>query len=135
GVYGRLMGSKSLLALLVGGCLAWVGLGAYAPLIGLLTGHTIAVAIFGLFLWRGVRPRWPEAEALREQLRYGLPLTITFALTWIISSSDRLLLGWLMDEAAVGVYAVGYDLAQQSLGLLLTIINTAAFPLAVQALE
>lgn len=133
--YGRLLGSKSLLALVVGAWLAWVGLGAFAPLIGLLVGHVLSILLFGLSAWKGVRPRWPQAAVLREQLSYGLPLTVTFALGWIISSSDRLLIGWLLDDHAVGVYAVGYDLAQQSLGLLLVIIYTAAFPLAVNALE
>ena len=133
--YARLLGTKALVALSVGGLLAWFGLGAAAPVAGLIVAHVLAFLVFGLASWRGVLPRWPEATALRSQLRYGLPLTVTFALGWVISGSDRLLLAWLMDEGAVGVYAAGYDLAFQSLTLVLTIINTAAFPLAVKALE
>jgi O-antigen/teichoic acid export membrane protein len=133
--YGRLLGSKAMLSLAVGGALAWIGLGAAAPLIGLLIAHVAAFLIFALVAWRGIAPRWPEAIVLRKQLSYGLPLTVTFALAWVVSGSDRLLLAWLMDEHAVGVYAVGYDLSFQGLTLLLTIINTAAFPLVVNALE
>jgi O-antigen/teichoic acid export membrane protein len=104
-------------------------------LLGLIAGHVLAFSLFGLAAWKGVLPAWPAASQLREQLRYGLPLTVTFALAWVVSGSDRLLLAWLLDEEAAGYYSAGYDLAFQSLTLVVTIINTAAFPLAVDALE
>ena len=133
--YGKLLMSKAALALVIGGWLAWMGLGAYAPLTGLLAGNVIVTTIFGWAVWRRVRPSWAPPEEIRRHLNYGLPLTLTFALGWVLSASDRFLIAWLADDAAVGHYAVGYDLAQQSLGLLLAIVNTAAYPLAVHALE
>lgn len=133
--YGYLLGGKSLLALLVGGWLAWLGLGSQAPLIGLLVGTVLAWLLFGLGAWRGTRPRWPTPLVLREYSAYGLPLAITFALGWVIASSDRFLIAWLIDEAATGVYAAGYDLAQQSLGLALVVVNTAAYPLVIRQFE
>lgn len=135
GRYGGLLGSKAVMALGLGAGLAWAGFGAMAPLIGLLVAHVVAFVLFGLGLWRGTSPRMPETDVLRAHLRYGLPLTVTFALMWVVSGSDRLMLAYFLDEQAVGVYAAGYDLAFQSLTLLLTIINTAAYPLAVTALE
>jgi len=45
------------------------------------------------------------------------------------------LIGWLIDVGSAGQYAVGYDLAQHSIGMLLMIVNLAAYPLAVHALE
>lgn len=133
--YGRLSTTKSLLALGLGGTLAWIGIGAYAPLLGLLAGCVLAVPLFGFAVWRGVRLRWPEAGALREQLHFGLPLIATFALDWIVASSDRILVGWLVGVDAAGLYAVGYDLAQQSLGTVLAVVQVAAYPLVVRALE
>ncbi len=135
GWYGKLLGSKAVIALVVGGLLAWIGLGTMAPLAGLLFAHVTAFLLFGLTAWRGISPSLPQTDLLRSQLHYGLPLTVTFALGWVVSGSDRLLLAWLLDEQAVGIYAAGYDLANQSLTLLLVIINTAAYPLAVKALE
>lgn len=133
--YGRMLGAKTVLALTFGAALASIGLGAAAPMIGLIAGCALAVPLFGLAPWRGVRPVWPTGATLREQLRYGLPLVVTFALGWIIASSDRLLIAWLLDVEAAGRYAVGYDLAQNSLGVLLAIVQVAAYPLAVRALE
>lgn len=133
--YGKLLNSKALIAISVGVLLAWVGLGAAAPILGLFAGYALAFVLFGLAAWKGVRPAWPAATELRTLLSYGLPLTITFALAWVVSSSDRLILAWFLDEGAVGVYSAGYDLVFQAITLLLVIINTAAHPLAVKALE
>lgn len=134
-VYGRILGGKNSLALIIGGTLAAIGFATFAPLLGLLTGALGTWFIFGASSWKGIRPHWPAPSALNNYITYGLPLAITFALGWIVSSSDRVILSWLMNDAATGVYAAGYDLAQQSLGLLIVIVNTAAYPLVMRALE
>src|SRR5690606_31687941 len=66
---------------------------------------------------------------------YGLPLAATSVLAFIVSGSDRFMLAGLIDTAAAGQYAVGYDLAQFTLGLLLNIVNLAAYPLIISAFE
>lgn len=133
--YGRVLGAKTALALAVGTGLALLGCGAAAPLFGLAVGCALAVPLFGRLPWRGVHPLRASRQTVRAQLRYGLPLVATFALGWVVASSDRLLIGWLMDVGAAGRYAVGYDLAQNSLGVVLAIVQVAAYPLAVRALE
>jgi O-antigen/teichoic acid export membrane protein len=82
-----------------------------------------------------VRLRKPDSTLVRELLGYGLPLSITFLFAFIISTSDRYLIAWLMDEKATGLYSAGYDLAQFSLGMLMMIVNLAAYPIVVRALE
>lgn len=135
GRYAKLLGAKSVLALLIGGALAWAGWGAWGPLLGLFVASTIVVPMFGHDLWQGAKLAKTSRPALREQLSYGLPLVATFALGWIISSSDRLLIGWLMSVDAAGLYSAGYDLAQQGVGLILATVQVAAYPLAVRAME
>lgn len=135
GTYGRQLGAKSLLAIAIGALLAWLGWGAKAPVIALIIGSLLGWWWFSRKQWFGIRPRWPTADALNSYRTYGVPLAITFSLVWITASADRLIIGWLLDESAVGHYAVGYDLAQQSLGLLLIIVNTAALPLVIRLLE
>ncbi|MDT3679599.1 MAG: oligosaccharide flippase family protein [Burkholderiaceae bacterium] len=133
--YGLMLGLRTVTAISVGAVLAWVGFGAFGPLMGLMVGFMVAVPVFGLAPWRNVRPRRPDWPDLRAQLHYGLPLIATFALSWVIASSDRLLIAWLLSVEAAGQYAVGYDLAQQSLGALLAVAQVAAYPLLVRALE
>jgi len=133
--YGMLSAIKAVLALLLGALLAWLFHNANAPLFGLIFGAVTAWLIAGRSAWSGIRPQLPTREQLKEFSGYGLPLAITFSLVWITSSSDRMVIAWFLGEAQTGIYAVGYDMAQQSLGLLLSIVNTAATPLAIKALE
>jgi len=133
--YGVLSAIKSVLALLLGAALAWMYQSANAPLIGLIFGAIVAWLYVGRKAWVGIRPQLPASKQLREFGNYGFPLAITFSLIWITSSSDRLMIAWFLGEAQTGIYSVGYDMAQQSLGLLLTIVNTAAMPLAIKVLE
>ncbi|MCC6917111.1 oligosaccharide flippase family protein [Nitrosomonas sp.] len=133
--YGVLSAVKAVPALLLGAVLAWIYQSAHAPLIGLISGALVAWLFAGRSAWTGIRPRLPSSEQLSEFGRYGLPLAITFALVWITASSDRLMIAWFLGEAQTGIYAAGYDMAQQSLGLLLTIVNTAATPLVIRVLE
>lgn len=134
-VYGLLSATKAVAALALGAWLAWLGVGAGAPLVGLAVGMLAASLVFGSRYWRGIRPRAPGKNTLRAYLAYGLPLSATFLLVWVVSSSDRIIIAQLLNDSATGIYAAGYDLAQSSLILLLSIINTAATPLAINALE
>lgn len=132
--YGQLLATKNLTALVLGCALIWAGVAETAPLIGLLFGVAISWLVFGRHSWKDVRPIWPHKATLKEYAAYGFPLAVTFALGWVISSSDRIIISHLIGDAATGAYAAGYDLTQQSLGLLLVIVNTAAYPLVMRAL-
>lgn len=134
-LYGFLLGSKSVIALTVGYLFALAGLGAAAPIWGLTVGYALAIIVFGRELVRGLYPGKVSKAELSAYLRYGMPLTAAFALSWVISGSDRVILTWLLDESATGVYASGYDLGFQVLTLVLVVVNTAAYPLVVNALE
>jgi O-antigen/teichoic acid export membrane protein len=67
--------------------------------------------------------------------QYGVPLSLTVALTVVISSSDRFLIAWFMGEGAAGLYSVAVDFTSQTLTLLMMVINMAMFPIAVRAWE
>ncbi len=134
-LYGRINLTKSAVALALGSLLAWVGLGAYSPLWGLLLGASLSTLVVGRGIWQGVKFIRPDPEKIKMLFAYGMPLAANFALVWVVASSDRFLLGWLLDVGSAGQYAVGYDLAQHSIGMLLMIVNLAAYPLAIHALE
>ena len=106
---------------------------------GLLTGVAIGYAVPGLaqllVYWRGTGKPAAWRATARTLIAYGLPLTATFSMQFIIDSSDRLLLGALRSPAEVGPYAAAYDLSWQALTVLMMVVNLAAFPLAVRALE
>src|SRR5690606_31593212 len=109
--------------------------GAVGVVAGIAMGYLVAGAWLR-FLHRASSggAMW-RPEIRRELLLYGLPLTLTFGLDFIVSSSDRLLLGALAGVAAVGAYSASYDLAQQGMAALMMTVNLGAFPMAVRALE
>ena len=131
--YGAMSAVKAASALLLGGLMASSGLGGMGPLLGLLVGFLIASAL-NWRDWGGAVPRL-DRNLLKSLLDYGLPLTATFALAFVVSGSDRFFIAWFLGDGPVGVYAASYDIAKQSLTLLMTVINLAAYPLAVRALE
>lgn len=133
--HGLLSASRAILALGMGGILVLRGLGAYGPILGLaVAAH---VSAFGLMWreWRRIRPGLLDRRLARDLLVYGLPLTAMSALEFVVNSSDRFMLGWLLGSAAVGPYAAGYDLSNMSLTLLMMVVNLAAYPLVVRSLE
>ncbi len=133
--YGWMSIFKSLLALMIGFMLVLLGLGALAPLLGLLAGMMAASLLLAWREWRGLQGVAADPDLLLQLLRYGLPMTATYALSFLVSSSDRFILGWFMGAEAPGLYAPGYDLAQFSLIMIMTIVNLAAYPMVVRALD
>ena len=94
-----------------------VPLGAVGGLLGQL-GTGIAVVLVTLaILVRLRRPAFDRGLA-REGLAYGLPLVPHGMAAWVLSLSDRWLIGLLIGvpalgaQAAVGIYSFGYVIAQ-----------------------
>jgi len=133
--YGVLSTLKAGLAVCFGAILIVLDYGAIGALLGLLAGWTLASVGFGWREWAGARPVPPDRSLFRSLGAYGLPLTIVFFLNYLVSSSDRFLLGYLIDVGTVGVYAAGYDLAQFSVGFLMSAVNLAAFPQIIRAMK
>jgi len=133
--YGLMSGLKAVLALVMGSVLILQGLGAYGPLIGLLAGTLMSALLIAGREWKGVQLGRINKQIFIDLLQYGLPLAVTFALTFIVSSSDRFLIAWFLGAESAGLYAPGYDLAFHSIGMLMAIVNLAAYPLVIRSME
>jgi O-antigen/teichoic acid export membrane protein len=133
--YGLLSLIKAVLALAGGTGLILLGLGAAGPLLGLV----VALLVPGLVLmrgdWRGIGWPRPAPGLTRELLAYGLPLSATFALNFVITSSDRFLIAWFLGTDAAGTYAAGYDLGWVAVASLMMVINLAGYSLVIRAME
>lgn len=128
---------KSVLAVLLGSTLVYAGFGAYGLLSSVLIALIVAMAFyFRRFihdLYTGIQP--VDWQLVRKHLLYGVPLTASSALSFIMDSSDRYLINYYLGDASTGVYAVGYDLAKQTLWVIMTSISLASYPLVIRALE
>lgn len=133
--YGFAALTRSVTAVCLSLTLAYAGWGAVGALTGAIVGFSLPGVALSWIYWRGLGRLVPSKQLARSLVDYGAPLTASYALQFVMDSADRLLLGWLATTAAVGIYAVAYDLAQQTLNFLMVAINLAAFPMAVRALE
>jgi O-antigen/teichoic acid export membrane protein len=133
--YGRILLLKSSISALTGYMLVLNGLGWWGPLIGIVVGSAASYLIAGRNLWGEISAIRPKKAELQRYWSYGFPFAITFGLGWVVSTSDRVIISLLIDDGAAGVYSVAYDLADQSIGLILVIINTAAYPLLIRQFD
>lgn len=133
--YGALFMAKHLLALGLGSSLVLLGQGVQGLLTGMVVGTAAAILVSSYTQWHKVRIRAVNPSLMKQLWRYGLPLTVTFTMGYLIHGSGRLLLGWFGAIEEAGLYAVAYDITQQSIILLMTVINLAAFPIVLKKLE
>jgi O-antigen/teichoic acid export membrane protein len=133
--YGAFGLVKAVTSFVCGVSLVRAGFGAEGLLSGVALGYGVPGLAQLLVYWRGAGKPAAWRTTARALMVYGLPLTATFSMQFVIDSSDRLLLSVLRSQAEVGPYAAAYDLSWQALTVLMMVVNLAAFPLAVRALE
>jgi O-antigen/teichoic acid export membrane protein len=66
-------------------------------------------------------------------LRFGLPLIATTLCGWLATFADRWLLGGYVGADYAGLYAAGYDLQMNLLGVPLAVMLLAGYPLTISA--
>ena len=130
----RLQLARSVSFVALGVVFVLAGAGWWGPLAGLGVGMALAVAAVWRRDWADARPA-VDRDLLVELARYGVPLSLTVALTAVIGTSDRYLITWMINKEAAGLYAVAVDFTAQTITLLMTSIHLAMFPLAVRAWE
>jgi O-antigen/teichoic acid export membrane protein len=134
-LYGLVGLGRAIVFLGLGVSLAALGFGAPGVLLAAVAGYASPGLVLAHRYWRRVRLGEAERSRARSLVRYGLPLTGSYAFQFVMDSSDRLLLGALVGVEAAGVYAVAYDLTQQTLTFLMVVVNLAAFPMAARSLD
>ncbi|MFS0788582.1 oligosaccharide flippase family protein [Shouchella sp. 1P09AA] len=134
--YGKMAFIRAITGLLFATLLITLDYGAFGLVVGLIIGLLLAVVPMNFKRWGVfVKPAQVNSTLLKQFAGYGLPLTITLLLGIIIHHSDRLIIHAMVGVEATGQYAIAYDLTEQSIFTLMLIINLAAFPIAVRALE
>ena len=138
--YGRMTVMRAALALgLAALLLRWPGLpGSWAgetlALASAVAALLVACALSGIASPAALKPGTARV-ALAPLARYGLPQAGGFLAIMILDQSDRFIIHHWHGSASVGGYAAGYDLTQQSMGVLLNVFYLGAFPHLVRLHE
>ncbi|ANC78613.1 hypothetical protein ABE65_018145 [Fictibacillus phosphorivorans] len=134
-LYGIITLVKTVLSLGISFLLIKWGLEASSILWGLIIGMIVPLVYLLPRYLKKIRLHHIDWDLVKEVFRYGMPLVATLSMNYIIFSSDRFIIGYLLGTKSTGLYSVGYDLAKQILVLLMMIVNLAAYPLLIKALE
>ena len=133
-LYGSLSITKAVLAPLLTVILIRLGFGTPSPLIGLLLATFLPTAANAKDLWLRYRPRLlPSTTPLI--LKYGIPLGLTFLLSYVVGYTDRFMIAYFLGQGPTGVYAASYDLAFNGINMLAWIVGLASVPLVLSSYE
>ena len=76
-----------------------------------------------------------STDIARKIMWYGTPLIASLLSQWILSVSDRYMIGFFRGSYEVGIYSIGYDLSYQSIRLLIVPFITALTPTIINVWE
>lgn len=82
---------------------------------GLLIGYSASATLVGVYLmaktFAGFQKTTVDKHLRMKMLKYSLPLMPTQLAGWILSVSDKYLIGILLGATEVGLYSAGYQIA------------------------
>ncbi|MFC7292198.1 lipopolysaccharide biosynthesis protein [Hirschia litorea] len=109
--------------------------GAAAPFIGLAISGVLFAAIQGQYLWKLSKEGRFETSRAKSYFAYGMPLALALLLEIALGAGDRFLIAYFLDNAAVGAYAAGYGVSDQTIRLLCMWGAMAGAPLLMASYE
>jgi O-antigen/teichoic acid export membrane protein len=133
--YALLTVSTSISTLTLGACLAYADYGVVGIIMGMAMGFVLPSFVMSLQSWGSINRSAYDPVLFKRLVLYGLPLASAAILEEFTKSADRFMLASLQDTAQAGLYAVGYDLSGNSIFMLMTAINLAAYPVIIKRLE
>ena len=133
--FAKLSISYSILAVTFGGFMAMMGYGAIGVILGTSMGFVLPTFFTKMDFWNNYKKKTFNKELFKKIAFYGLPLASVTLLEEITKNADRFMLASLQDKAHAGMYAVGYDLSGNSILLLMSAINLAAYPVIIKLLD
>jgi len=133
--YALITITYSILAFGFGALLAKLGFGPSGVITGVAIGTAIPALIVFKKIWLPYNKQAYNKELFKKILIYGIPISSASFLEEIIKVSDRFMLAAFQEKAQAGLYAVGYDLSGNSIFLIMTAINLAAYPVIIKLLE
>ncbi len=82
--------------------------GIFGAVIGYLISSIILLVIQAFIIFDEIGIKIPKFLHAKEYLAFGLPIIPSFLSNWVVTSSDRYLIGILLGTASAGYYSPGY---------------------------
>jgi O-antigen/teichoic acid export membrane protein len=131
GSYALLGSLESVLDMVLGIGLVLLGYGVPGALLGTTLAALATVAVN----WHGWWINWKFFDPVlgRRMLRFGLPLIASALFGWLSEYVGRWLLAAFDGADKAGLFAAGYDLQMNLLGVALAVMQLAGLPLIISA--
>lgn len=125
---------KSIVALIAGVWLVHLGYSFYGVVGGICLAY-LAALIFGITRMNFSKGQNYQHQDFKKFMAYGLPLTAASGMNYILSYSDRFMIQYFAGSAETGLYTLGFDFTEQSLGVILGIITVSSFPITMKIFQ
>jgi len=118
--FGRLAlahASSTVIASIVAVAIAYLGGGTWALILGFSINSLTYVITYCSMIWQRLPPRWPrlrrwDRSGARELLRYGIWFWAAGILQTLTLHFDRLIVGVMLGDELLGIYAAAHLFAQ-----------------------
>lgn len=112
-----------------------LGMGAAGPMIGFLIAPLLIIP-FAMPVERRFAVNGQYDQGVMKQAAvYGFPIAIALGMATVLSSTDRFVIAYFMNEAAVGAYHASYSIANRTLDIMFIWLGAAGVPAMITALE
>lgn len=108
---------------------------------GLFLGSILAMAVAFPLLWKisigqfSLKTKGIFTQLTSKIAKYAFPITIGGLAAWILSFSDRYILGLFWSSKEVGIYSACYSISEKSILLLTSLFMLASTPIAMNIWE
>ena len=105
------------------------------PFIATMVAGAMALMIEGPFLAKIAKNGKFELPHAKEYAHFGWGIAGGLLLAQALATGDRYFIAYFLDDAAVGAYSAGYQIAARILDILFVYITGVGFPILVSAYE
>ena len=128
--YGLMECGESVLGFVAATALVWgFHLGAPGLILGLSLGALLPVVLESSALRRNLRDGAFDRALMGRLFAFAAPITVGYALEYVMSSSDRFLIQYFLGPSAVGVYAAAYTLSERAISVVFQGVALVGYPL------
>ena len=137
GWYSVLVSWQSVMTLLVGLSLIYIGKMDISSFFwGAAAAICVALPLAYMKSSDGVKVSgYLTRSQTREMTRYAFPLVVGNLAGWVLGLSDRYVIEAFHSSSEVGLYSLGYNVASQSMMLIVTLFMAATGPLGIKLYE
>ncbi|MHC1604825.1 MAG: flippase [Candidatus Methanofastidiosia archaeon] len=126
--YSFLLFSRDVVGIGLATIFVMSGKGIVGAMAAMLIARLIILACLIFFVHKLVSFSFPRFENLKVYLKFGIPIVPMNVSSWIVSSSDRYMIGLFLGSRFVGYYEPAYLLGQSVPFLLASVIGFALTP-------